>query len=117
MRGDFQEEYRALDAFLKRLGFVKPDDYRSNVSQYRYSYYDEILESITPVEWWEHKLLRIELYFIRGSKEHKILEIGVGGANSVAIPLHEFMDNVRTQVLAMLDAKIETLTTLRNEYS
>lgn len=105
----FLQVYTDFNNWLFKLGFECDRSYKSTALDCHYSWYDEKLESLYSVEHYINERLKISIRFLRGRYEHKFMIVGEFGASSELIPIDEFKELLKQEVIKLRDEKLAEL--------
>lgn len=108
-RKQFLQVYTDFNNWLFKLGFESDKTYKSNSLDYHYSWYDDKLESLSSVEHYINERLKMSIRFLRGRNEHKFMIVGELGASSELIPIDEFKELLKQEVIKLRDEKLAEL--------
>ena len=108
-RKRFLQVYTDFNNWLFKLGFESDKTHKSTALDYHYSWYDEKLESLCSVEHYINERLKMSIRFLRDRNEHKFMIVGELGASSELIPIDEFKELLKQEVIKLRDEKLAEL--------
>lgn len=107
-RMNFIQVYNNFNKYIQdELGF-KPVN-TSTTSDYHYSHYDTIIDSLQSVECYSNDILQLTIRFLRDKNEHKFMIVGNSGFHSNIFTLNEFKEFLKHEVIKARDSKIADL--------
>lgn len=108
----FLKVYNEFDNWLNKLGFKIGNYTKSYPEDNHYSHYNEKIDDLYSVERYDHPVLGYSIRFMRDRNKHQFMFIGSMGSSSKVMPMNEFKELIKQDVIEIRDAMLNDLNSI-----
>lgn len=117
-RQNFLDVYTEFNRWLFSLGFRTANTKESMTHiNYHYAHYNKHIDSLCSVEKYLHDALKLSVYFLRDTHEHKIMFVGEMGSHSETKTIDQAKEQISIEMRKLIDkelCKLGELESLKN---
>lgn len=108
----FLNTYDEFDQWLRRVGYKRAQS--STTSDFQWSHYDKLVDSMYSVEYYRHPVLKMDMRFLRDKNEHKLVFVGGGmfGEHSKVVTLEDAKASILAAIVSTRDKAMQELQSL-----